>query len=173
MNAVSHSKSMVHYAKVDWWVAALIGGAALAEVTGGAKVFISGLTGNSDPNAALGIGSVLVGVGLLFGLLLWGCYRTRYEITGSALIVRFGPFRTTVLLDSIVEVFPTHNPISAPAPSLDRLKIKYRSKNGGMRSALISPKGKEEFLRDLASAAPRLRSTADGPLRLKAAEPAR
>lgn len=87
-------------------------------------------------------------------LVLWGCYTTRYEVTSSDLIVRFGPFHTSLPLDRIVEVFPTHNPLSAPAPSLDRLRINYRKKNGKMWLALISPQDKEDFVRDLASAAP-------------------
>src|SRR5205807_8834563 len=88
------------------------------------------------------------------------------------LIVRFGPLSTSLPLDRIVEVFPTHNPLSAPAPSLDRLRINYQRKNGRMWFALISPKDKEAFVRDLASAAPHLRSAGGEPLQLKAEAPA-
>src|SRR5258707_12255527 len=96
----------------------------------------------------------------------------RYEVTSTDLIVRCGPFRTIVPLDTIVEVFPTNNPLSAPAPSLDRLRINYRKKTGRKWFTLISPKDKEGFVRDLASAAPRLRNVGNGPVRLKAEEPA-
>jgi hypothetical protein len=121
---------------------------------------------------ALGIGLSLTAVGVLFGLVLWGCYGTRYEVTPSELIIRFGPFRSTLPLGSLVEVFPTRNPLSAPAPSLDRLQINYRGTDGETRFALISPKDKEGFVRDLARAAPRLRSPGGESLRLKADEPA-
>jgi hypothetical protein len=160
---------MVHHAKVDRWLAALIGGAALLEVAAGAVVLAAGLgAGAPDPQTSLTVGPILVGGGGLLGLALWGCYETRYEVTSSDLIVCFGPFRTTLPLDTIVEVFPTHNPLSAPAPSLDRLRINYRRKSGGRWFALISPKDKEGFVRNLADAAPQLRNIGNGPLRLKA-----
>jgi hypothetical protein len=164
---------MVHHAKVDRWVAVLLGGLALLEVAAGTAVLAAGfVTGTPPLPQALGIGLTLVSVGVIMGLMLWGCYRTRYEVTPSDLMVRFGPFRTAVPLDAIVEVFPTDNPLSAPAPSLDRLRINYRRANGRMGFALISPKDKEGFVRDLAAAAPRLRSAGDGPLRLNADAPA-
>jgi hypothetical protein len=164
---------MVHHAKVDGWLAALLGGLAFVEVAAGAAVLVAGLaTGTPPLPAALGIGGMLVGVGALFVLALRGCYHTRYEVTPPDLVVRFGPFGTAVPLETIVEVFPTHNPLSAPAPSLDRLRINYRKDNGKLAFALISPKDKEGFVRDLASAAPQLRSAGDGPLRLTAGQSA-
>src|SRR5947208_987870 len=164
---------MVYYAKVDGWLAALIGGGAVAELVAGAVVLVAGLTtGTHDLLLLVGIASALVAVGVFMGLMFWGLYETRYEVASPDLIVRFGPFRTRVALDSIVEVFPTRNPLSAPAPSLDRLRINYRKKNGKVTFALISPKDKEGFVRDLASAAPQLRDIGAGPLRLTAEEPA-
>ena len=163
---------MVHPAKVDWWLAALVGGAAVLEVAAAATVLVAGLTtGKPDPAGALGIAAALAAAGVLMGLFLWGCYRTRYEICSPDLVIRFGPFRSRLPLDAILEVFPTHNPLSAPAPSLDRLRINYRRKNGKRWFALISPKDKEGFVRDLASAAPQLRRAADGTLRLTAEAP--
>jgi hypothetical protein len=173
MNSLSQSKPVVHYAKVDRWVAALFGGLTLGEIVAGTAVLVAGLwTGNPTPGAALGISSILFVAGAFLGLMLWGCYHIRYEVTTADLLVRCGPFRTTVPLDAIIEVFPTRNPISSPAPSLDRLQISYRTKTGGKWFTLISPKDKEGFVRDLASAAPRLRRVEDGPLRLKVVEPA-
>jgi hypothetical protein len=163
---------MVHLAKVDRWLVALFGGLALLEVVAGVAVLVAGLVMEAiAPGLALGIGLALTAVGVLFGLALWGCYATRYQVTPSDVIIRFGPFRSTLPLGSLVEVFPTRNPQSAPAPSLDRLQINYRSKGGEMRFALISPMDKEGFVRDLASAAPRLRGPGGESLRLKADEP--
>jgi hypothetical protein len=163
---------MVHHAKVDSWVAASLGGLALLEVVAGVAVLVAGLVMESiAPGLALGIGLALTAVGVLFGLALWGCYGARYEVTPSEVIIRIGPFRSTLPLGSIVEVFPTRNPLGAPAPSLDRLQINYRGRGGEISFALISPKDKEGFVRDLASAAPRLRSPGGESLRLKADEP--
>ena len=114
--------------------------------------------------------SVLVAAGVFVGLALWACYKTRYEITSADLIARFGPIKEKVSLSTVVEVFPTHNPLSALAPSLDRLRINYRRKSGKMWFTLISPEDKEGFVHDLASAAPHLRSAENGTLRLKAEE---
>ncbi|HXG10836.1 MAG TPA: PH domain-containing protein [Gemmataceae bacterium] len=162
---------MVYPAKVDRWLAALIGGAALLLLAAAALVLVVGLSvGDPEPQAVLGMAAVFAGLGLFTGLILWGCYRTRYEVASSDLIVRVGPFRWTLPLERIVEVFPTRDPLSAPAPSLDRLRINYRRVSGRMWFVLISPKDKNGFVRDLASAAPQLTSTADGSLRLKAEE---
>ncbi len=125
-------------------------------------------TGDPPLPTAIGAASVDAAIGVIMVLALWGCDRTRYEITPTDLQVRCGPFRTTVPLAAIVEVFPTRNPVGAAAPSLDRLQIDYRHKHGGMAFALISPKDKEGFVRDLASTAPQLRRVGDEPLRLKA-----
>jgi hypothetical protein len=173
MNASSQTEPMIHYAKVDRWVAVVLGGAALGEFVAGTTVLVAGLwTGNPTPTAALGISAILFGSGVFLSLMLWGCYHIRYVVTPSDLVVHCGPFRTTLPLDTILEVFPTRNPISAPAPSLDRLQISYRKKSGGKWFALISPVDKEAFVRDLASAAPRLLRVEDGSARLKAAGPA-
>jgi hypothetical protein len=166
-------KKMVHYAKVDWWLAALLGGAILLMLAVGTTILVAGLgPGNQVSSTALVVFLIDLGGAVLMGLVLWSLYRIRYEVTPPDLIVRFGPFRSRVPLDCIVEVFPTRNPLSAPAPSLDRLRIDYRRKNGKLGFTLISPKDKEGFVRDLASAAPHLRSPDGEPLRLKAEGPA-
>src|SRR5262245_33365362 len=139
---------MVHRAKVDWWVAALFGGGLLLQVVVGAALIGTGLSPYALISAA---------AAALMGLLLWGSYRTSYEVTPSDLIIRVGPFRTTLAVGVIVEVAPTRDPTSAPAPSLDRLRIDYRAADGLMSSTLISPKDKEAFLHDLARVAPQVR----------------
>src|SRR5262249_719130 len=149
----------------------LFSGLAIVLVALAAAFLAAGLsTGNPPVLAALG---PTAGAALL-GLMLWGCYRIRYEITATDLRVCYSPFRTTVPLNAIVEVFPTRDPYSAPAPSLDRLQINYRRKGAamGLEHILISPKDKEGFIRDLTSAAPQLRRVPDEPLRLKAERPA-
>jgi hypothetical protein len=141
---------MVHHAKVDWWVAVVFGGGFLLQFALGAALIGGGLS----PYALISAGAAA-----LLGLLLWCSYRTRYEVTPSDLIVRFGPFRTTLAVGSIVRVAPTREITSAPAPSLDRLRIDYRAADGLPSALLISPKDKEAFVRDLAHAAPQVQAT--------------
>jgi hypothetical protein len=160
---------MTHFAKVDWWLATLLGGIVIFEFGTAISVVVASVTTGSPPlREATGIALVLAGSGVLLGLALWACYRIRYEVSPPNLVIRFGPFRASVPLHSIVEVFPSRNPLSSPAPSLDRLRINYRRENGKLRFALISPKDKEGFVRDLSGAAPQLRSTMQAPLRFKA-----
>lgn len=159
---------MVHHAKVDRWLAFFLGGVSAVEAAFGLGA-VAGLgTNTTSPEETRWAGVAMIGVGVLIGLALWGCYRIRYELTPSELVVRFGPFRSSIPLHSIVEVFPTHNPLSAPAPSLDRLRINFRKPNGKVRFTLISPLDREAFLRDLQAAAPHLQRFTDGPLHLKA-----
>jgi hypothetical protein len=156
---------MIHRAKVAWWVNALFGGVALVLLTWGTLVLVGVLATNSLAET-LFIGLLQTGCAVLFALALLGCHKMRYEVTSADLIIRSGPFRTRVPLDAIVKVIPTNNPLSAPAPSLDRLEISYRRKDGATVFTLIAPQDKEGFVRDLASVAPHLRRAGDDPLRL-------
>ena len=86
------------------------------------------------------------------GLVLWIFLSTYYEIDGRDLVVRSGPFRWRVPLDSIESVRPSRNPLSSPALSLDRLEVRY----GAGKWLLISPRDRERFLADLAARSPRI-----------------
>jgi len=101
----------------------------------------------------LGIGVLCLAIAVWIG---WIPYNTNYEIGQTQLIVRSAGFRWRVPLDAIVEVFPTHNPLSSPACSLDRLRVNYRNRKGRMKFVLISPREKEDFLRVLGEAVPEL-----------------
>jgi hypothetical protein len=81
-------------------------------------------------------------------LMPWILYGTSYALTDEALLIRCGPFRRRVLLNTIQEVAPSRNPVSSPACSLDRLHIKYQ---GSRLGVLISPSNKRSFLQELAS----------------------
>ncbi len=61
-------------------------------------------------------------------------------------------------LETITAVELSHNPLSAPALSLDRLKISH---TGGLGMGLISPVDPSRFMQDLADRCDHL-SYADG-----------
>jgi hypothetical protein len=157
---------MVHFAKVDRWVGSIFGGATTLVFVLAATFLVLGITAGEPPlSTAIGIAVIDGAIGALL-LVLWrGCYRIRYEIDSTELLIRFGLFSTKVPLDSIEEVFPTRNPTSAPAPSLDRVQIEYRTDAHTRRTALVSPQDRSAFIRDLAAAAPRLQDVGDGRLR--------
>ncbi len=115
---------------------------------------------------ALGWGAAFIAIsrGIVYGwpllLVVVGVvtvvFPVRYRITETELIVRSGVLRKRILLDSIEEVHPTRNALSAAAWSLDRLQVNYRDKQGSIRFLLISPERKKAFLRELADRVPEL-----------------
>ena len=88
-------------------------------------------------------------------------FTIRYEIDMGDLKIRCGPCRWSIPVDSIREIRPSRNPLSAPAASMDRLRIDYVIR-GGHRYVLVSPKDKQAFFEDLATAEPDLRIEGDG-----------
>ena len=90
---------------------------------------------------------------VFLGLLIFLAYRTTYELDADHLTIKVGPFSKSIPLTEITEAYPTRNPLSAPAWSLDRVRIKFTSSRFG---ALISPQRKEEFLQELAERAEQL-----------------
>jgi hypothetical protein len=107
---------------------------------------------------------ILVLLIFLAAFVLWTLYGTLYTLTESTLIVQSGPFRWIIDLETITEVFPTRNPLSSPACSLDRLQIHYGKSRLGM---MISPQDKAGFLRDLMARSPNLKLNGDRVLRDK------
>ena len=105
---------------------------------------------------------VVVVVWAFVASLIWPLY---YEITPSDLIVRSGLLHWNIPLSSIQQVHPSHNMLTSPALSLDRLRIEYLQ-NGKTRFMLISPKDKTGFLRDLAQNSAELVVRGDGIERL-------
>lgn len=123
--------------KVDWWLGVVlvslpvfaIGSALLSLFSAGVGAFVLAL---------------LVGVLPLVVLYVALVWPVRYGVTASTLVVRFGLFRRTIPLAEITEVRPSHNPLSSPALSLDRLQVRYGS--GRFSYTLISPAERDDFL---------------------------
>ena len=108
---------MIYKSKKDWWLFGLVWGAALAPLAVGLFNVLRG-------DAQLGWALVRVGVGIGAALVVT-TYPLDYEITSDELIARSGFMRWRVPLGSIEEVSPSRNPASAPAWSLDRLRVEY------------------------------------------------
>ncbi|HZT57137.1 MAG TPA: PH domain-containing protein [Pyrinomonadaceae bacterium] len=138
---------MIYKSKKDWWLFGLVWGAVLVPLAVGLFNVLSG-------DAQLGWTLVRVGVGT-GAAVVFTTYPLDYEIASDELVARSGFMRWRVPLGSIQEVGPSRNPASAPAWSLDRLRIEY-VKNGATRSLYVSPLDKEGFLRELADSAPGL-----------------
>ncbi len=140
--ASSPSNSVTFPSKIDWWLLALLLLVISGQFTGAVCVFIGG--------SQLWAGGVLL---LSAGFISWLLRSTYYVVDETRLLIRSGPFWFAVPLETIEEILPTHNPLSSPALSLDRLAIHYQVQ-GKKRMVMISPADKEGFLRVIAALVP-------------------
>ena len=124
--------------KVDWWIALLlIATMLILLVTLGSFAYQ-----NTNELQAL---AVVGGTLTLVALILWMTVGTYYSVDGNTLKIAAGPIRWKVPIDEISSVEQTHSPISSPALSLDRLRIRY----SGKKSVMISPADKKRFMKAL------------------------
>ncbi|MFB9973325.1 hypothetical protein FPQ10_05850 [Allobacillus sp. SKP2-8] len=89
---------------------------------------------------------------LLIGFLLWIWFGTGYLVEDGKIVIRSGPFKTTVPIGEIKKLSKTKNPFSAPALSINRMEILY----GHYKVALISPDHEEKFVVMLLEENPRI-----------------
>ena len=132
--------------KRDFWLTAIVlAGEAL--ILGGVAFALASPKAPGWPFAAF----LLVAA----AAVAWVFFAISYEITKEQLVARCGPFRFRVPLDAILRVLPSGSRLSAPAASLDRLKVVFTRK-GQETYLLISPRDKEAFLQALSEASPGL-----------------
>jgi len=121
--------------KIDRWLLFLLVAVMVFEIV----VMSIAATQAADPlEATCLIMAALAIVALLGSMLL----RTHYTVDGGTLRIACGPFRWKVPIDAIEAVEPTRSPLSSPALSLDRLRIRY-----GKRRIMVSPADKAGFLK--------------------------
>ncbi len=123
--------------KIDLWLGTVIIVAAGASIYGGFVLLTTPVPGRW----------LALAVVLLLGLVLpvWLLVGTHYTIDGQVLVVSCGPFRWRIPLSEIVAIEPTRNPLSSPALSLDRMRIRRR----GGEEVMVSPRDKEAFRKEL------------------------
>lgn len=129
--------------KVDWWLALVLYMLPVASIAVCVALVLNGKTSGLP----WGIGSVLLVLGLYFGLV----FPMRYRLDDTHLLVRFGICRQRIPLVEISEVRPTRNPLSSPALSIDRLRVQFGQ--GHFKAVMISPADRDCFLDDLAKKA--------------------
>lgn len=128
---------MTFHSKVDRWLLVAVLASAAGCLAAGVIAMLT-----SPPGAASLIGLFLL---LVSAFPVWILGATYYVLTGDELLVRSGPFRWRIPVREIRSVTPTRNPLSSPALSLDRLRIDF----GSSKWIMISPREREEFLREL------------------------
>lgn len=85
--------------------------------------------------------------------MVWMLAGTRYVLDGNTLAVFCGPLRWRVDVSTITRAFPTDDPTSGPALSLDGVQIDH-VKNGKPDTLLVSPADREGFIAALKAANP-------------------
>lgn len=124
--------------KVDAWLVIVLAVSTIVLIAGLAATLYS----RPDPLAVV----VMLAATLLFLLLVGSILlRTYYRVDAGMLTIVSGPLRRSVAIDQITSVERTRNPLSSPALSLDRLRIRY----GDNKSVMISPADRDKFLNAL------------------------
>ncbi|HWA99327.1 MAG TPA: PH domain-containing protein [Pirellulales bacterium] len=141
--------SMTFSSKKDVWLMVVLFATTAMQLVAGVAVINA-----SGPTWA---GAALFGSA---GLIVWLVASTYYVVENDMITVHCGPFRWRIALDEIDEISPTHNPLSSPALSLDRLWIAYR-RRGRRRAVMISPSDQHLFLETIARARPSLELVGD------------
>lgn len=132
--------------KRDAWIVAVLWVALAAMAFGFATV----MTAPGPPLVRLGTGAALLAAA---GLCIWIMNSTGYTLTEKELLIRSGPLRTRIDLESLDQVTPSRIALSSPALSLDRLRLRTRRNRFGV---LISPEHKHAFVQQLLAYCPHL-----------------
>lgn len=107
--------------------------------------------GEFSSNSILAIALLTV----IFLLILPLFFRTIYIIDGNELKVKCGYFSyKPIKIDQIQEISKTRSIMSSPAPSFDRILIKYEQHN----EIILSPKHKEDFASMLTKINPKIKN---------------
>lgn len=138
--------------KIDWWLYPLL---FVPFVSAGLSIFLG-----HDHSTVLVGWAALAAYLLLMLTLGWPI---RYTVSADELEVRFGLVHRHIPWGRLDSMELSHNPLSSPAFSLDRIEVRYTTDGGRDRAILISPPDREAFMRDCARASGRHRF-ADGRL---------
>ena len=92
---------------------------------------------------------------IIFGLITHMFLKTEYTVEENKLKIKCGFFTyKPIEINEIKEITKSSNIISSPAPSFDRIEIKY----GKFEEMIISPKDKFEFAKYLTSLNPNIKN---------------
>ncbi|SDB50044.1 PH domain-containing protein [Flavobacteriaceae bacterium MAR_2010_188] len=105
------------------------------------------------------LNTLLLILTVVFAFVLYLFFNTHYTIKEKKLFIKCGFFNYKPIdILEITEISKTNNLISSPAPSLDRIEIKY----GKSKNIVISPKDKQHFAKDLCKINPAIKNDLNG-----------
>jgi hypothetical protein len=96
-------------------------------------------------NEPTNLGWELTFVVVLTTFITYLFFFTSYTIVNDSLIIKSGFFSEKITISKIKEIQKTNYILSAPAPSFNRILVKY----GKFDEVIISPKNKRQFVNDL------------------------
>jgi membrane protein YdbS with pleckstrin-like domain len=137
--SASNHRSDVYDSAVDWWILALLLLTPVAAAVIGIYLIVQGRPGDSTWLFLTG--------GLTAITTAAFAVPCRYTILDDALSIRCGLLFYQIPLDKITDVSLSSSWMSGPALSLKRVKVQT-----DRRSHIISPKFREDFVRDLRKA---------------------
>lgn len=133
--------------KKDWWLTIIVWVPML---------FFIGIGGYTLLYKEFSIGGFVLIFILMVILpiqLLWMWLTTYYVLDDSHLVIKYGPFKKVIPLNTIKSVKKTMNPWSSPALSLKRLEIMY----GKYDIVLISPIDRDKFMEIISERCPQIK----------------
>jgi len=133
-------------ARADLWLALVLSAVPVVSLWAFARL----IRAEATVTAKLLLSLVLIAAA---GFSLWCLFGTRYRVTPDALIVRAGPLRWRVPLDSIVEIAPDRNLLASASLSFERLRVRMA---GGPPDLYLSPHDRKGFLECIEAACPAL-----------------
>lgn len=100
--------------------------------------------------------AILIGfLTLIFIFILHFFLNTKYSIENKELKIKCGIIAfKPIAIETIKEISKTKSIMSSPAPSFDRIEIKYEKFN----TVIISPKNKYDFAKDLVKINPNIKN---------------
>lgn len=129
--------------QIDWWIAVLL----MLPPFAGFAILSEALIKSEFTGVVVGAAVLAFVFAIYVGLI----FPMRYRVEHNGLLIQSGLLRQRVPLDQIESVFPTRNPLSGPAMSLNRLQVKRVGR--AWRPLLISPCDRDDFLKELSQQA--------------------
>ena len=137
---------VIFASKIDFWIALVLWGGSLSFVLIPLWEWRRGKRDSRMRNMLL-----MVILLPFAALMLMPFFGTKYTLTDSQLYVDSGLSTQTIELTDITHITSNRSMTSAPALSLDRLKIEYRNKE-----VLISPEDKSRFYQEIQARNPKI-----------------
>lgn len=136
---------IMYRSKIDSWLIILLAGSSILLLT---LVYLNFNIQKLHEDLLF---SLLLGS---LSLIIWLPIPTTYYAVGNEVLKIHSTFlKWEIPLSSIQKIKETSDSLSAPALSLDRIKIEYK-KDGINKSIMVSPVNKSEFIKQISTNLP-------------------